>query len=287
MVMENCASPAGAPNARANAALVVVGTGIQWGGQATLAAQTAIKRADRVLFAVGDPWAARWIRSLRPEAESLPYPRDGRPRKRIYRMMVDRILEELWLGRKVCAAFYGSPTLLNAPAHEAMKRAQREGFRARMLPGVSSLECLFSDLGIDPGAAGCQVFEAGDFLLRRRLFDPYAHLILCQIAVMGTAGVFDPTDTARIRHGLGILSERLQTVFPRDHEVVLYEASSHPLSPPRIERMALAALRDACPSEISTLHVPPRGAAPIDAEMVARLVAPTSDTPGGTLTRVK
>ncbi|WP_437898926.1 hypothetical protein [Sorangium sp. So ce124] len=53
--------------------LIIVGTGIQWGGQMTLAARRAIEQADRVLFAVADPWNARWIRGLNPAAESLPY----------------------------------------------------------------------------------------------------------------------------------------------------------------------------------------------------------------------
>jgi uncharacterized protein YabN with tetrapyrrole methylase and pyrophosphatase domain len=273
------------PAERARGALVVVGTGIQWGGQATIAAETAIKRADCVLFAVADPWAARWIRDLRPNAESLPYPRDGRPRKTIYLAMVDRILADLYRGRKVCAAFYGSPSLLNAPAHAAIERARREGFSARMLPGVSSLECLFSDVGLDPGADGCQVFEAGDFLVRKRVFDAYTHLVLCQIAVIGTAEVFDPANVGRIRHGLGLLAERLRTTYPEDHEVVIYEAASQPLSGPRVERVRLADLPSIELTEISTLYVPPVGPAPIDTDMIARLAAPTAARARTVLTR--
>ena len=47
--------------------LVVVGTGIQWGGQTTLAAQRAIQAADRVLFAVADAGTVAWLRSLDTE----------------------------------------------------------------------------------------------------------------------------------------------------------------------------------------------------------------------------
>jgi uncharacterized protein YabN with tetrapyrrole methylase and pyrophosphatase domain len=274
MSVENFA--AATPGERSQGALVVVGTGIQWGGQATIAAETAIKRADCVLFAVADPWAARWIRDLRPTAESLPYPRDGRPRKAIYLAMVDRILAELRGGRKVCAAFYGSPSLLNAPAHAAIERARREGFSARMLPGVSSLECLFSDVGLDPGADGCQVFEASDFLVRKRVFDSYTHLVLCQIAVIGTAEAFDPANVARIRHGLALLAERLGTTYPEHHEVVIYEAASQPLSGPRADRVRLVDLPSIELTEISTLYVPPVGPAPIDTEMIARLAAPVA-----------
>ncbi len=267
-----------ASSAKTRPFLVVVGTGIQWGGQATVAARRAIERADRVLFAVGDPWAVRWIRALSPEAESLPYPRDGTPRRAIYRSMVDRILAPLREGQRVCAAFYGSASLLNRPAHDAVRRAREEVFRARMLPGVSSLECLFSDLGLDPGESGCQVFEAGDYLIRARVCDPSAHLVLCQIAVIGNRDVFDPLDTARIRHGLHVLEARLARTFPCDHEVVVYEAACHPLSHPRIDRIRLRDLAGAAVSEISTLYVPPLGPARVDEEMLARLGGPADST---------
>ena len=98
---------------RTHGALIVVGTGIQWGGQATIAAETAIKRADCVLFAVADPWAVRWLRDLRPTAESLPYPRDGRPRKTIYLAMVDRILAELSDDPSASTAGRGSAPILS------------------------------------------------------------------------------------------------------------------------------------------------------------------------------
>ena len=48
----------------------------------------------------------------------------------------------------------------------------REGFNAQMLAGISAEDCLFADLGLDPGKNGCQSFEATDFLIRRRQFEP-------------------------------------------------------------------------------------------------------------------
>jgi uncharacterized protein YabN with tetrapyrrole methylase and pyrophosphatase domain len=254
------------------ASLVVVGTGIQWAGQTTLAAQRAIEEAESVLFAVADPWAARWIQGLHPGAESLPYPQDEEgPRRRIYRAMVERILAELRLERAVCAVFYGHPGVLTEPSHAAVKAARAEGFEARMLPGVSSLDCLYADLGVDPGRDGCLVHEATDFLLRRRSFDPHAALILCQLGLVGHRGPYDRARPERVRAGLRLLAEALAARLPADHPVTIYEAATHPLSPARAETIPLAALPDAEVSEISTLYVPPERPAPID-ERVALLL---------------
>lgn len=269
--MEHQVDNGGAHDPRARAMLVVVGTGIQAGGQTTLAAQRAIERADRVLFAVVDPLAVAWVRTLHPGAESLPYPMDDTPRRQTYLEMVERILAELRKGQRVCAVFYGHPGVFTLPAHQAVARARSEGFRARMLPGVSALDCLVADLGVDPGHDGCQMYEATDFLIRGRGFDAHVPLVLWQVGFIGNLGFFDQGDGAGRARGLAILAEALRARYAPDHEVVLYEAAVLPTDAPRIERVALADLARATVTDLSTLYVPPRAPAVIDETMMARL----------------
>ncbi len=241
---------------RPRGALVVVGTGIQWGGQTTLAAERAIRGADVVLFAVADAWAARWVRSLNPRATPLPYPSDGRSRRDIYREMTSLILGELERRQNVCAVFYGSPTFLARSAHEAVSAARADGFPAAMLPGVSSLECLAADLGIDFGDFGCQFFEASAFLSRPRQVDTSAYLVLFQVAMIGQSAAFDG-NVSRIRRGLASLADRLLSAYPATHRVQLYEAARHPLEPPKVASLALSELGMASVGEVATLCVPP------------------------------
>jgi uncharacterized protein YabN with tetrapyrrole methylase and pyrophosphatase domain len=185
--------------------------------------------------------------------------------------MVERILSEARQGHKVCAVFYGHPGVLTRASHEAIQRARREGIPARMLPGISAMDCLFADLGFDPGNDGCQTYEATDFLLRRRRADVHTPLVLWQIGLIGESGVFDATQQGRIRRGLAVLAEELRRDYPPEHEVIVYEASTHPLEPSRLERLPLAKLADAVITDISTLFLPPLGPAPIDPSMLVRL----------------
>lgn len=254
--------------------LVVVGTGIQWAGQTTLAARRAIEAADRVLFAVADAGTAGWIRSLRADATSLRYgASDGPPRREIYRRMVDDVLAEVRRGLRVCAIFYGHPGVFSTPAHEAIRHARGEGYSARMLPGVSFLDCLYADLGLDPGREGCVAYEATDFLIRRRPFDIHTPLVLSQIALIGNPHVFDPEATDRIQRGLGVLAEVLCARYPSSHEVIVYDASTHPIEPPRIVKQRLGELATAPVTDVSTLYVPPAAAAPVDRAMWERVMA--------------
>ncbi|WP_438021205.1 SAM-dependent methyltransferase [Sorangium sp. So ce315] len=259
---------------RREGSLVVVGTGIQWAGQTTLAARRAIEAADAVLFAVADAGTVSWLRSLRADAVSLRYgASDGPPRRDIYRRMVDDILAEVRRGARVCAVFYGHPGVFSTPAHDAIRRARDEGFSARMLPGVSFLDCLVADLGIDPGHEGFLAYEATDFLIRRRPFAIHTPLVLSQIALIGNPHVFEPRARGRIQRGLAVLGEVLCDSYPISHEAIVYDASTHPIEPPRIVRQRLCDLHDAPVSDVSTLYVPPVGPAPVDRVIWERLMA--------------
>jgi len=249
--------------------LTIVGTGIQLVGHLTLSAKAWIEQADKVLFAVADPVTAKWLRSLNAKAEALPYNTDNQRRTETYREMVERILAEVRQGLNVCAVFYGHPGVFADPTHQAIRQARSEGFRAQMLPGISAEDCLFADLGLDPGKNGCQSFEATDFLIRQRKFDSTSALILWQIAMIGNLGFFK---SGGHLHGLTVLAEVLETYYAADHEVIVYEAAVyHPICEPVIERVPLSKLPETKLTQVATLFVPPKNSAPVDDQMMARL----------------
>lgn len=154
--------------------LVVVGVGIAL-GQTTLEAKAHVEAADKVYYLVSNPSAVLWLEQLNATAESLySFYEVGKPRLQSYDDMVDRVVSAVRAGQAVCAAFYGHPGVFADPGHRAVKVARSEGYPARMLPGVSAEDYLFADLGIDPSRCGCQSYEASDFLICGRLFDPTA-----------------------------------------------------------------------------------------------------------------
>jgi len=250
--------------------LSVVGTGYLVAGQVTAEAQALIESAEKCFYLVADSATAQWLAGLNATAESLKnsFAAD-RQRTESYEEMVERMLAPVRQGLDVCAAFYGHPGVFVFPAHEAVRRARREGFQARMLPGISAEDCLFADLGIDPAMPGCQSFEASDFLLRHRRFDPACHLILWQIGAIGVTTYRTEGDCNR--EGLKVLAEVLRESYGPDHESVIYEAAIFPVCEPSVDRVPLHALADARVTSVSTLYVPPKEQSPADPEMLARL----------------
>ena len=218
-----------------------------------------------------DPVAAAWIEELSPRARSLDelYRADGR-RADSYRRIVDAIAGSVRAGADVCVVFYGHPGVFVRPAHDAIRLLRGEGFRATMLPGVSAEDCLFADLGVDPGDGGCHSYEATDFLVHRRAADPAASLILWQLSVLGSLDVA----TEPRRSALPLLLEHLRRFYAADHEVVLYEASPYLVANAKAERIALSQLPAAAVAPMTTLYVPPAARPTADPQLLERLGLP-------------
>jgi uncharacterized protein YabN with tetrapyrrole methylase and pyrophosphatase domain len=247
--------------------LIVVGTGISL-GQVTSETSKLIQHCEKVLYCVADAATERWIQKLNPSAESLyVFYSDNKPRSETYEQMVARILECVREGLKVCVVFYGHPGIFVYPSHESIKRARSEGFDAKMLPAISSLDCMFADLGIDP-AAGCQMFEATDLLLRKRRLDTSASLIVWQVACVGDFGFNFKGYDGR---NLPVLIEVLQESYGPEYEVIVYEASQYSICEPVIKNIRLSELTPKALTGISTLYVPPKEKAPIYMSISNRL----------------
>ena len=197
----------------------------------------------------------RWIERLNPRSRSLhDLYAPGKRRRDTYAQMVDAILAPVRTGSDVCVAFYGHPGVFVQPGHEAVRLARAEGLRARMLPGISALDCLVADLGIDPGATGLQSYEATDFVVHRRRADTAATLVLWQIGVVGERGyALEPSPDR-----LAALVEHLERWYRPGHEVIVYEASPYPVvAEPIVQRLPLRALPESAVPLLSTLVVPP------------------------------
>jgi uncharacterized protein YabN with tetrapyrrole methylase and pyrophosphatase domain len=248
--------------------LTVVGTGIEALSHLTLQAKGYIARSDVVFHLVTDPISDHYIHELNSSAVSLfPFYGPGKDRMESYEEMVEAILGPVRKGRNVCAVFYGHPGVFVFPSHEAITRARHEGHRARMLPAVSAEDCLFADIGFDPAIPGCQSFEATDFLIFNRKFDPCSSLILWQVGVIGV----QTWEKDYASKGLDVLTEQLLLSYPADHMVAIYEAAHLPTGDARVEWVQLHDLASATVSWISTLYVPPAQSSKLDEAMLARL----------------
>ncbi len=247
-----------------------VGLGMMLGAHLSPRSRSEIEQADVVFALVSDAIVELWLQQMRPDVRSLqPYYAEGKRRTDSYREMIEAMLSEVRADKRVCGVFYGHPGVFAQVPHHAVAQARAEGFEAEMQPGISAEDCLYADLGIDPGTYGCQHYEASQLMFYRRRLDLSAYLILWQIGLTG--------DRTLARYSTGPAYRRLLVDlligegYPSEHEVVVYEAATLPISTPRMERLPLLGLIDADLRLQSTLVVPPARAMARNETMLARL----------------
>ncbi|MBL8260988.1 MAG: hypothetical protein JNM58_01085 [Xanthomonadaceae bacterium] len=251
---------------------VAVGLGMMLGAHVTPRARSEIEHADVVFGLVSDAIVELWLQEMRPDMRSLqPYYGEGKRRTESYREMIEAMLSEVRAGHRVCGVFYGHPGVFAQVPHHTIAQVRAEGYDADMHAGISAEDCLYADLGIDPGTFGCQHYEASQLMFYQRRLDTSAYLILWQIGVVGDRSVSRLGTGAAYRK---LLLELLEAEgYLLEHEVIVYEAATLPISQPRMERMSLAALVDAELHPQSTLVIPPLRPMARNEAMLARIAA--------------
>ena len=251
--------------------LACVGLGMTLGSHLGPLARSHIEQADVVFYALSDGIVELWLQRMHADVRSLQsFYQEGSSRMNTYWQMVEAMLVEVRAGKRVCGVFYGHPGVFAWVPHKAIELARDEGYRAHMEPGVSAEDCLYADLGIDPGAYGCQHYEASQLLFYQRRIDPTAYLILWQVGVVGDQSMARFSTNAAYRQ---VLVDVLARDYPLNHEVIIYRAATLPIDRPRMERTTLAALPRAVIGMAETVVIPPARPMQANPEILARLDA--------------
>lgn len=255
---------------RRTGSLVCVGVGMTLGSHLSPLARSYIENADVVFAVMSDGIVEKWIQQMHADVRSLQaLYREGKSRMDTYREMVETMLAPVRAGKNVCGAFYGHPGVFAWPPHKAIELARAEGFDAHMEPGISAEDCLYADLGIDPGKYGCQHYEASQLLFYRRRIDPSAYLILWQVGVVGDQSLARFSTGQAYRQVL--VDELRRQGYPIEHEIIVYRAPTLPIQQARSERIALRELAGFDIGAEDTVVLPPAVPLEVNADVRARL----------------
>lgn len=233
------------------ASLVVVGTGIKTLSHLTEETKVLIRHVEKVLYLVNEPLLKTWIIDNAKQSASLePYYHATPKRVDAYETMTQKIIETYYNVESLCVAFYGHPILFTTSALTAVKRIREQGGHALVLPAVSAIDCLFSDLAINPGDKGYYSVDATDLLIYDKQIDPHSHLVIWQV---NSLGAFNLKSTTK----LPILMQYLKNFYPECHELILYEAPQYPRQKPKVKKAKLHTLVTQTVTPKTTLYVPP------------------------------
>lgn len=265
--------------------LVILGSGIEAVGF-TSSDELRIREADHVFYCVADPATSVWLKNLRPDALDLyVLYSNTKVRYTTYMQMTEAMLYYVRKGKRVATIFYGHPGVFVLSTHRAVQIARREGHNATMRAGISALDTLCADLGVDPSQPGLLTLEATEMLVRRRRLDRGLHVVLWQVGLIGELGF---RRQGCLNSRFSILLDYLEEIYGPDQEIVNYIGSRYPGVEPVIERHTIASLRhpeaQANVTGISTFYIPPVDTAESNVDM---LLALGLIHPGQTVNRPK
>ena len=242
----------------------IVGTGIVGGHQLTREAEEVIRRCRHTFVIDSGYGLPDYLRTLSPRVTELGvFYEPGKDRVPTYRRMAAEVVAAAVAEPPVCLATYGHPWIYCYPTTLITRAAPLLGLHVEVFPGISSLDTLLVDLGIDIALDGIQMYEATDLLLRRRPLQTDVACVIWQPTVVGDPG-----------YRVGRYEEEqflpLQTylcdLYPGDHEAVLVTTKTFPLARSVVRRTRIGDLAAelAQAPQVATLYIPPLEARPVE-----------------------
>ncbi|MER5492621.1 SAM-dependent methyltransferase [Streptomyces sp. NPDC002490] len=243
--------------------IYIVGLGIRNVQQITREAEQAVRLSKKVFTVDAGFGIDEFLRTLCPDVRSmLDHYEEGGDRLRTYRAMAAEVVDAAVDDAPVCFATYGHPKIYVYPSQLIEQAASLLGLTVRILPGISALDTIITDLSLDPGPHGLQMYEATDLLARERPLQPEVPCLLWQVSAVETAMYTTKRGNAeRYRR----LQDYLLRTYPTDHEVTMVLSSTYALLEPLKETFPLGELARllARGLQVGTLYIPPLKERPI------------------------
>ena len=202
----------------------IVGLGIMSIEQMTRQAARAIRQSNEVLYLDTGLQTRRYLenhcKKVTPLFESS-YAEDEN-RLTAYRDVAARVVDAALSHPPVTLAVHGHPTVAVYAPFLIKDMANLLDLEVDIQPGVSALDAILADLGVDPCINGIQMYEATDMLLRNRPLQPDVPALIWQIGNLETR--LHSTRSSRPERFERFVAH-LRRFYPGEHRVIaIYSA---------------------------------------------------------------
>jgi len=237
--------------------IFIVGTGMKGVQHLTLEALGALRTCKTILTVDHGFGVVDYLRTLGPRVVDLiPEYRDGRHRLETYHRMAARVVEAALTNPPVAFAAYGHPHWLVFPTELIVEAAKLLDLNVTAIAGISSIDMLVLELGIDPAARGLQIFEATGVVANRIPITPTVPCVLLQVDAFRRKTF----STKRMeKKDYGPLVNYLGRIYPPSHKALSVYSSTHALMKPLTIAFPLRELADVYEKETvsGTIFIPP------------------------------
>jgi precorrin-3B methylase len=237
--------------------IAIVGLGMAGTHQITREVEETIRRSRRLFITDMALGVVEYLRTLCPEITDLTKQHKfSGHRIVLYRKMASEVVSTAMVEAPVCFATYGHPKMYCYPTTLIQRAAQVLNLRTVVLPGVSSLDTLLTDLGVDPGVDGLQIYEASDALIRNRPLQSDVGCVIYQVPI-----VLEPNNRLPGKHSrdnLRPFQEYLLKFYSPQHTALFVTTKTHPLLETITQRIPIGQIADRLlvNSTMGTLYIP-------------------------------
>jgi uncharacterized protein YabN with tetrapyrrole methylase and pyrophosphatase domain len=253
--------------------LYVIGVGVTIPDHITVEAFRAMAACNRIYTLLQEPphvWLPPNTINLIPVINVFEMYVEGALRTSNYDRVADSIFNALNENAKIGYVTYGNPLVYDSVAQNLIRNAQQNGVAFQIVAGISSIDTLLCDLGVDM-APGLQVYEASWLVAGQIQLDATVPAILVQI---GTFGSFQAHyRTAPPASALSDLVAYLRTWYPASHAVFLVRSANSGKGPANIRKICLGDLGEAPAKDVlgASMYVPAAEQARLSDGMIARM----------------
>jgi uncharacterized protein YabN with tetrapyrrole methylase and pyrophosphatase domain len=244
--------------------LFIVGCGIKFLSHLTQEVKLLIENADCVAYHVNEPATKKWIN----ENCRNPYSLDGlyfdqNKRKDVYKAISSEVIRQSKMFKTTCFVTYGHPFFLSNAARNIVSEIEKNhcDIKVESLPGISSLDVLFSDLRVDPSFGGMQAIEATEYLNKKIIINKSSHIVIWQVGVVGVTNIINDEieleQSNEKREAIRALKHLLLETYTPDKSIILYVASMYQSIQPEIIELELKDLDKVFIPRLATMYISP------------------------------
>ena len=193
--------------------VILVGFGTSDALQITVEAQQAAVRAGRVLALDLPIRLRRMLERQGVDVRDLADLFDGRAYAEAYAAVANTVLATAEQKPPSVFLSQGSPLFMNSITRYLVAEAKRRELNVKTYPGVSPIDAIVADLGIDIGLAGLQTISARGFAAKPQRASTTMPLLLLEVA--GLVG------TGASAEAYGPLAAALKNQYPESQPMTL------------------------------------------------------------------
>jgi hypothetical protein len=220
--------------------IILAGLGARDRAELSVEVQRLLTRVGRA-FALGlTPGLRTLMASMRVHVTELDgHFAPGKAFGQVYADVASTVLQQTALEKPVVLLTRGNPMFMNTVCRTLVIEGRRLGLNVQVLPGISLVDTLVNDIGIDVGIYGLQVFDAHWLTLRRLPLSSKVPALILNMEGFGLESV--PANGAT--RSFDPLLDHLECHYQRDHAVTMIRTG--PSGGLAFERRSLHALREA------------------------------------------